>query len=183
MAHDAFISYSRKDKAFAVRLQKALGNYMPPRDLPLPRRRLDVFRDEEDFTGTEYYQSVERHLNDSGKLIVLCSPAARASEFVNDEIRRFARARGPERIIPVLVAGIANNEATPEQSAEMAFPDALCEVLKMPLAVDYRGFDPGRSRSTAAPTRAAGMRPSLTCSTSAEARSSSGNASAAPSGG
>lgn len=146
MAHDAFISYSRKDKAFAARLHKALGNYMPPRDLPLPRRRLDVFRDEEDFTGTEYYQSVDRHLNDSGKLIVLCSPAARASEFVNDEIKRFARARGPERIIPVLVAGIANNEATPEQSAQMAFPDALCEVLKMPLAVDYRGFDPRRSR-------------------------------------
>lgn len=146
MAHDAFISYSRKDRAFAVRLQKALGNYLPPRDLSLPHRRLDVFRDEEDFTGTEYYQSVDRHLNDSGKLIVLCSPAARASEFVNDEIRRFARARGPERIIPLLVAGIANNEAMPEQSAQMAFPDALCEVLKMPLAVDYRGFDPGRSR-------------------------------------
>ena len=28
----------------------------------------------------------------------------------------------------------------------MAFPDALCEVLNMPLAADYRGFDPGRSR-------------------------------------
>jgi len=146
MAHDAFISYSRKDKAFAARLQKALGNYQPPRDLPLPHRRLDVFRDEEDFTGTDYYPSIERHLNDSGKLIVLCSPAARASKFVNDEISRFARARGPERIIPLLVAGIPNNEATPEQSDQMAFPDALCEVLKLPLATDYRGFDPGRSR-------------------------------------
>jgi len=146
MAHDAFISYSRKDKVFAARLHKALGNYMPPRDLALSNRRLDVFRDEEDFTGTEYYQSVDRHLKESGKLILLCSPAARASEFVNDEIRRFARAQGPERIIPLLVAGIPNNEATPEQSAEMAFPDALCEVLQMPLAVDYRGFDPGRSR-------------------------------------
>ena len=146
MAHDAFISYSRKDKVFAARLQKALGNYQPPRDLPLPHRRLDVFRDEEDFTGTEYYKSIERHLNNSGKLIVLCSPAARASKFVNDEITRFARARGPERIIPLLVAGIPNNEATPEQGAQMAFPDALCEVMNMPLAADYRGFDPGRAR-------------------------------------
>jgi hypothetical protein len=60
--------------------------------------------------------------------------------------QRFARAKGPERIIALLVAGIPNNEATPEQSAQMAFPDALCEVMKMPLAADYRGFDPGRSR-------------------------------------
>ena len=146
MSHDAFISYSRKDKAFAVRLQKALENYVPPRDLPLPQRRLDVFRDEEDFTGADYYKAVDRHLHDAGKLIVLCSPAARASQFVNDEIQRFARAKGPERIIALLVAGIPNNEATPEQSAQMAFPDALCEVMKMPLAADYRGFDPGGSR-------------------------------------
>jgi WD40 repeat protein len=146
MSHDAFISYSRKDRAFAVRLQKALENYVPPRDLPLPHRRLDVFRDEEDFTGAEYYQSVDRHLHESGKLIVLCSPAARGSQFVNDEIRRFASAKGPERIIALLVAGIPNNEATPEQSALIAFPDALCEVMEMPLAADYRGFDPGRSR-------------------------------------
>src|SRR5215472_25657 len=122
MSHDAFISYSRKDRAFAVRLHKALGNYVPPRDLPLPHRRLDVFRDEEEFTGAKYYQSVDH------------------------EIQRFARAKGPERIIALLVAGIPNNEATPEQSAQMAFPDALCEVMKMPLAADYRGFDPGRSR-------------------------------------
>jgi WD40 repeat protein len=146
MSHDAFISYSRKNREFAVRLQKALGNYLPPRDLPLPHRRLDVFRDEEDFTGAEYYQSVDRHLRDSSKLIVLCSPAARVSQFVNDEIRRFAAAKGPEHIIVLLVEGIPNNEATPEQSAQMAFPDALGEVMKMPLAADYRGFDPSRSR-------------------------------------
>lgn len=144
--YDAFISYSRKDKVFAALLHKALGNYLPPRDLPLPHRRLQVFRDEADFTGTEYYQSVDRHLKESGKLILLCSPAARASEFVNDEISRFARARGAGNIIPLLVAGIPNNEATPEQSAQMAFPDALCELLQMPLAADYRGFDPARSR-------------------------------------
>jgi WD40 repeat protein len=144
--HDAFISYSRKDKVFAACLHKALGNYTPPRDLPLPQRRLDVFRDEDDFTGTEYFQSVERHLKDSSKLIVLCSPAARASQFVNDEIERFALARGADHIIPLLVAGLPNNEATSEQSALMAFPDALCAHLKMPLATDYRGFDPGRPR-------------------------------------
>jgi hypothetical protein len=30
-AHDVFISYSRKDLPFAQALQRALGNYAPPR--------------------------------------------------------------------------------------------------------------------------------------------------------
>jgi len=145
MAHDTFISYSRKDRAFAIRLQKALANYTPPKDLPLPHRRVDVFRDEEDFTGAEYYESLDRHLTNSSKLIVLCSPAARASRFVDDEIRRFGRSRGTQHIIPLLVAGIPNNEAAPGQEAQMAFPDALCESMQMPLAADYRDFDPRRS--------------------------------------
>jgi hypothetical protein len=60
--HDAFISYSRKDRPFAALLQRTLGRYTPPRGLPVARRRLDVFRDEEDFTGTEYFLAVRRHL-------------------------------------------------------------------------------------------------------------------------
>jgi TIR domain/PQQ-like domain len=154
MAHDAFISYSRKDGEFAIRLHKALANYVPPKGLALPNRRLDVFRDAEDFTGAEYYQSLDRHLNSSGKLIVLCSPAARGSQFVNDEIQRFARTKGAENIIALLVAGLPNNEATAEQQAQMAFPDALCEAMKMPLAADYRGFDPNRSKVDRGPYEA-----------------------------
>ena len=154
MRHDAFISYSRKDKAFAVQLQRALARYTPPRDLGLPHRRLDVFRDEEDFTGGEYYQSLDKHLQDSSKLIVLCSPAARNSEFVNDEIRRFASVRGAQHIVPLLVGGIPNNEARPDQQAQMAFPEALCAALEMPLAADYRGFDSKRSRVDRGPWEA-----------------------------
>ena len=62
MPQDAFISYSRKDREFAVRLQKVLQAFVPPKELPVPHRCLDVFRDEEDFTGAEYYQSLDRHL-------------------------------------------------------------------------------------------------------------------------
>lgn len=141
MTHDVFISYSRKDKGFATRLEKTLEAYIPPKELSLPHRHLDVFRDEEDFTGNEYHQSLDKHLRDSTKLIVLCSPAARGSQYVNDEIRRFAHLKGSEHIIAVLVSGLPNNEAGPAQSDQMAFPDALCEVMTMPLAADYRGFD------------------------------------------
>lgn len=140
--HDAFISYSRRDKDFASRLGAGLRAYKPPKGLGLEVRHLDIFRDEEDFTGVEYHEAVRRHLRASNRLILICSPNARKSEYVNDEIRQFVALRGADSIVPVLFCGLANNEARDDQEAEKAFPEALCEVLQMPLAVDYRGFDP-----------------------------------------
>ena len=139
--NDVFISYSRKDREFAARLQEALGKYKPPKGLNLPQRNLVVFRDEEDFTGVEYHASLEKHLKNSREMIVICSPHARKNQYVNDEIRRFAQERGRENIIPVLVSGIPNNEAKPEQEGEKAFPEALYELMEMPLAASYFGFD------------------------------------------
>jgi hypothetical protein len=144
--HDAFVSYSRKDKSFAVQLEKALEGYRPPKGLPVPQRPLRVFRDEDDFTGAEYYQSLSKQLNESRKLLVICSPYARGSVYVNDEIRRFAEHRGADNIIPLLLSGIPNNEVTPGKEAEMAFPDALSQLLTMPLAVSYLGFDAKRNK-------------------------------------
>ena len=52
--HDVFISYSRKDTAFAVALERALRAYKPPRSLKVPQRHLAVFRDESDMSGSDY---------------------------------------------------------------------------------------------------------------------------------
>jgi hypothetical protein len=60
--HDAFISYSRHDRDFARALEGALERYRPPRGVNTPRRRLDVFRDEQDFVGVEYYRALDQHL-------------------------------------------------------------------------------------------------------------------------
>lgn len=139
--HDAFISYSRKNDAFAREFQRALENFKPPKDLNAPQRYLDVFRDKEDLTAGEYTENVEKNLKLSAKLIVICSPDACASQYVDDEIRRFAQNRGAANIIPILFAGIPNNEARPGQEHEVAFPRALCEVMQMPLAANYLGFD------------------------------------------
>ena len=144
--HDVFVSYSRRDKDFTRRLTDTLRNYQPPRDLKVLQRRLSVFRDEEDFTGVEYHAAVARHLKNSARLILICSPHSRQSQYVNDEIRRFAEMRGADNIIPVLILGVPNNEASAEQKDDMAFPDALCEILQMPLAVDYRGFNPKKDK-------------------------------------
>jgi hypothetical protein len=32
-----------------------LRRYTPPKGISVPKRRLNIFRDEEDFAGTEYY--------------------------------------------------------------------------------------------------------------------------------
>lgn len=144
--HSAFISYSRRDRDFASRLETALERYVAPRDLGVPARRLDIFRDEEDLTGVEYHRSVEEHLHCSAKLIVVCSPHARASTYVDDEIRRFLAVRGAEHVIPLLLAGIPNNEARGGDDRDLAFPLALCEALQVPLAADFRNIDLARER-------------------------------------
>jgi WD40 repeat protein len=143
---DIFISYAREDSAFARLIGKKLKNYIPPKGLPIPARRLRVFIDQEDIRGTDYFQSVSGFLSRSRKLLLVCSPYARRSEFVNDEIRRFVQARGAENIIPILVSGIPNNEATPGQEDEKAFPEALCEAVHLPLAVTYLGFNTDRDK-------------------------------------
>jgi WD40 repeat protein len=107
---------------------------------------LSVFRDTSDLLGADYYESIERYLRGARKLIVVCSPDARSSPYVNDEIRRFVAARDADHVIPIIVAGLPNNDAKPAEQAEMAFPDALCSALEMPLAIEYRGFDIKKNR-------------------------------------
>jgi hypothetical protein len=143
--HDAFISYSHKDKPFAVLLERTLRRYTPPRGLPVPKRRLNIFRDESDLVGTELLAALAPHLEGSRKLIVICSPNARASSYVNDEINYFAQVHAKKDLISVLIAG-SPETADPANNLDMAFPAALCEHLKEPFASDYRDFDPKSSK-------------------------------------
>lgn len=141
--HDAFLSYSRKDTAFVRRLELALRAYRPPRSLAVAQRPLRVFRDETDFTGADYETAVSRHLQASSALIVVCTPHSRASTFVGEEIRRYYAARGSERIVTALADGIPDNESRGDEDVpRLAFHDRLLEAMKVPLACDYRGFDP-----------------------------------------
>lgn len=143
---DAFICYSREDAEFCRQLEKALEDFKPPRGLPGSGRHLRVFRDEDDFVGPEYFTAIEGFLARSRKLIVVSSPAARRSLYTNDEIRRFVALHGPEQLIVVLVDGVPNNEATPDEENLKAFPEALCDVAEMPLAISWVGFDPASDR-------------------------------------
>lgn len=144
--YDGFISYSRRDKDFAQKLEAALERYRPPDTLDLPQRELVIFRDEADFTGADYFESVTHHLKSSAKLIVICSPHARHSKFVNEEIVEFCKVNAVDKIVPILISGVPNNEATKEHEYEMAFPESLCSALKMPLAVNFTGFSASNHR-------------------------------------
>ena len=143
---DAFICYSRRDIGFAEQLEQALEAFRAPSSLGVERRRLLIFRDAGDLTGTEYYSAIDKNISAARKMILLCSPDARASSYVDDEIRRFLERREPGDLIPVLVAGTPNNECGPDEDDQKAFPEALCEAFAMPLATDYSDFDPQQNK-------------------------------------
>jgi WD40 repeat protein len=147
---DVFLSYSRKDEEFGKRLEEALENYTLPKDVQarsISKKRLNVFRDKKDLVPTDpdYYKAIESYLKQSRYLVVVCSPIARSSEYVNAEIETYLRSHEANRVIPVLLSGKPNNEreARPE---EYAFPQALCDALTMPLAVAFTEFEraPGK---------------------------------------
>jgi len=146
----AFISYCHADEAHASWLQRVLEGYRPPRSLrkshpDLPARLYPVFRDRDELaSATDLSDAIRRALDDSDALIVICSPAARASRWVNNEVRRFRASGRGDRIFCLLVAGSPD-----PASAECAFPAALLldddgTALHEPLAADATAGGDGR---------------------------------------
>ncbi|HKJ17001.1 MAG TPA: toll/interleukin-1 receptor domain-containing protein [Xanthomonadales bacterium] len=137
--NDAFISYNGADAAFAQALESALESYRPPKQLTDRTGHPRVFRYEGDMVGSDYDEAINKHLEQSRFLILVCSPEASASQYVNDEIERFAGLKSPHYIIPVLLRGQPNNAAG--RDGDKAFPPALTDLVRMPLGIDFRGFD------------------------------------------
>ena len=110
----AFLSYSHADIGWGRRLHRALEGYVVPRRLvgrptsagPAPRRLRPIFRDLDEMgAGGSLSDRLKAALDASARLIVICSPAAAGSPWVNEEIRRFKAERGEERILAVIVGG------------------------------------------------------------------------------
>jgi hypothetical protein len=150
-AFDVFLSYSRKDNEIAARLENALESYRFPKSLNINTRNLNVFRDESDIAAADdYHRTIDEQVRTSAKLVVVCSPDARKSKYVEDEIRRFIETHHEQDIIPILVRGKANNETTDED--EKAFPEILCEN-RMPLAANFLGWDMHKGKLHKGPFR------------------------------
>jgi tetratricopeptide (TPR) repeat protein len=149
-AYRAFISYSHADEMWAAWLQRSLERYRVPSRLRaarpgLQRRLYPVFRDREELASSgDLSESIRSALARAEALIVICSPAAAASRWVNEEIRQF-RALAPDRpVLCLMVAGNPDNA-----SGDCAFPPMLLrddsgDALPEPLAADPRDQADGR---------------------------------------
>lgn len=156
----AFLSYSHRDRRVAVWLHRALEAYRMPRLLvgqrtnlgPVPPRLGRIFRDEEELQSSpDLSASIRAALIESESLIVLCSPHAAASLWIDQEIREFKRLGREDRIIPVIVGGVQGNpqyEYFPPALKRKAGPEGeLTEEAADPLAFSFDKF--GRRRTLA----------------------------------
>ncbi len=151
----AFISYSHADEKLAARLHRRLENYRLPRNFarqekftqnPASVRLRPVFRDRDELaTSASLSGAILQALDESAALIVVCSSAAVASRWVNEEIRSF-RSRHPQRpVFAFVVAGDpgADPRTAPDKAAlppQLLLRDIAHEdgPLGEPLAADAR---------------------------------------------
>lgn len=129
----AFLSYSHADEAVATRLHRALESYVLPRRVrkahALPRRLIPIFRDVDELAAASGLTTrLQDALDQSQWLIVLCSPAAAQSKYVNQEIEYFLQKHGASRILCALMQG----------EPPGCFPPALRALNEEPLAADIR---------------------------------------------
>jgi tetratricopeptide (TPR) repeat protein len=145
-SYRAFISYSHRDDAIARTLHKRLETYRLPKHLigsetprgPLPKQLTPIFRDLDELSAADDLSAeIKAALARSEVLIILASPAAKASKWVNLEIETFRALHGNSR--PVLVALIEGEPAD-------AFPPALTAGGHEPVAADFRKSAPGGKR-------------------------------------
>jgi hypothetical protein len=124
----AFLSYSHRDKAWAKWLHAAIEGYRIDKDLsgratlagPVPKTLRPIFRDRDDFAaGHSLTQHTLAALEAAQFLIVICSPHAAQSAYVNEEVRLFKMLGRAERVIPVIVEG------DPDDPVRVCFPPAL----------------------------------------------------------
>jgi len=128
----AFISYSHRDMDCARWLHKAIETYRVPRALvdtggdfgEVPARLRPVFRDEDELAGAaELGPKLHGALAKSNALIVICSPAAARSIWVDKEIRTFRTLNPGAPVFAVITQG------TPGSKDQECFPAALLHPL------------------------------------------------------
>lgn len=120
----AFISYSGSDEKWAKWLHTNLEHYHIPATLckenpNIPKKIRPVFWYKKDLSGTKLKEALEKELEVSQYLIVICSPDSAKSDWVNDEVKSFIARGRSKYIIPFIVDGVPhsaneNNECFPE---------------------------------------------------------------------
>ncbi|HEY0386686.1 MAG TPA: toll/interleukin-1 receptor domain-containing protein, partial [Pyrinomonadaceae bacterium] len=160
----AFISYSHSDEEWAQWLHKSLETYRVPkklvgRPMPLgvvPRRVFPVFRDRDELPGaSDLGGNIKQALAQSRYIIVICSPKAAISKWVNEEIKGFKSLGREDRVLCLIVDGEPN--AKPDSGQLECFPPAvrfrvgsdgaLTSTPTEPIAADARKGKDGKTNS------------------------------------
>lgn len=130
----AFISYRHADNSaegrrWAEWLQTSLERYEMPRDLiglenhhggKVPAALYPIFRDEVELAaGAHLTDSIRKALENSDFLIVICSPRACESAYVDEEIRIFKELGKEDRILALIIEG------APHHAQFECFPPSL----------------------------------------------------------
>ena len=162
----AFISYSHRDSGWASWLHGSLERYRPPKPLigtvtergEVPRRLAPVFRDRDELaSATDLGTLLNAALSDSACQIVICSPQAAKSRWVNEEILAFKRLGREDRIFCLVVGGEPNATDLPGREDEECFPPALrfrlgpdgqlTDTRTEPIAADARPGKDGKQNA------------------------------------
>lgn len=119
----AYISYSRQDENWAKLIQRELEGYAIPKSISVSIGRTNLrpmFCGFNDLTSGSLSEMISSILFSSQYLIVVCSPYAARSNFVNIEIQKFIDSGKREQIIPVIIKGVPFSN-----SIEECIPPAL----------------------------------------------------------
>ena len=147
----AFLSYSHADTGMAMRVHKRLEGFHIDKELvgrvtatgPIPKVLRPIFRDRNDFdAGSSLGAETSAALDGSAAFILLASPHAAHSKYVNEEVRLF-KSRHPDRpLIPLIVdgePGNPQNECFPPALRFAVTPDgAITDTAGDALAADLR---------------------------------------------
>lgn len=118
-SHHVFISYSHADKRpdgqmWGEWLEEQIGAFPVPQGLVgrwspyglVPARLTRVFRDRRSLSGApDLDDALARALDQSAALIVVCSPNAVSSKYINDEIIYFKKSGRADRVLAFIVDG------------------------------------------------------------------------------
>jgi tetratricopeptide (TPR) repeat protein len=124
----------------------------------VPRRLTPIFKDRDELpSATDLGGLINAALADSAAQIIICSPRAAKSKYVNEEILAFKRLGREDRILCIIVDGEPNASDIPGREEEECFPPALRFRLGAdgnlsasrtePIAADARTGKDGKSNA------------------------------------
>jgi WD40 repeat protein/tetratricopeptide (TPR) repeat protein len=137
--YDAFISYSHaKDKPIAAALQQAVQKLGKPW---YRRRALRVFRDDTSLSATPHlWPTIEQALGESRYFILLASPEAAASKWVNKEVEHWLAHNSVDTLLIGLTDGALTwDETTGDFAAADNIP--LPPVVKRRFPAEPKWID------------------------------------------